>query len=150
MRALIQRVTNASVTINGCEKRSIGPGLVILIGITSTDTNAQCDYITQKIADLRIFRDELGKMNLSVRDISGECLVISQFTLYGDTRKGRRPSFVAAAPPLIAIPLYNYFIDSLQKCLLRDVITGEFGADMLVEILNDGPVTLTIESERQL
>jgi D-tyrosyl-tRNA(Tyr) deacylase len=149
MKALIQRVLSAAVTINGGDRRAIGPGLVVFLGVTHTDTTAEADYIADKIIDLRIFRDELGKMNQSVRDIGGDCLVVSQFTLYGDTRKGRRPSFIAAAPPAIAVPLYERFVETLRKSGQITIQTGEFGADMLVEINNDGPVTLMIESERQ-
>jgi D-tyrosyl-tRNA(Tyr) deacylase len=150
MRALIQRVTKAAVTINNEEKRSIGPGLVVFLGITHTDIPADADYLANKIIDLRIFRDDSDKMNLSVLESKGDCLVVSQFTLYGDARKGRRPSFIAAAPPAIAIPLYERFIENLRKSGQITIHTGEFGADMLVEISNDGPVTLMIESERQI
>jgi D-tyrosyl-tRNA(Tyr) deacylase len=150
MKALIQRVTKASVTIDSAETRSIRNGLVIFLGVTHTDVSADADYLAIKVLGLRVFRDEFGKMNRSVNDIGGECLVISQFTLYGDARKGRRPSFVNAAAPDVAIPLYERFIKTLRESGGIEVKTGSFGADMLVEIANDGPVTLMLESERQI
>jgi D-tyrosyl-tRNA(Tyr) deacylase len=147
MKALVQRVSRASVAIAKLETRKISQGIVILLGVTQTDTGADADYLADKVLGLRIFRDELGKMNLSVRDIGGDCLVISQFTLYGDARKGRRPSFVAAAPAAIAEPLYERFLGTLRETGGITVLSGEFGADMSVEIINDGPVTLMLESE---
>jgi D-tyrosyl-tRNA(Tyr) deacylase len=147
MRALIQRVTRASVKIHGDEVRQIGAGLVVFLGITHDDDRSSADYIVDKIAGLRIFRDQSDKMNLSIADINGQCLIVSQFTLYGDTRRGRRPSFIAAAPPPTAIPLYDYTVERLRLAIGQGVQSGEFGADMLVEIVNDGPVTLMIESQ---
>jgi D-aminoacyl-tRNA deacylase len=146
MRALIQRVIKASVSFNNSVRRSIGPGLVVFLGVTHSDGSDDANYIVDKILGLRIFSDNSGKMNLSVRDVSGSCLLISQFTLYGDVTKGRRPSFVNAAPPQIAIPMYELVIEKLRSCLEVTLETGEFGADMVVEIVNDGPVTFMIES----
>jgi D-aminoacyl-tRNA deacylase len=144
MRALLQRVSRASVAVEGRIVGKIGPGLVILLGVTHNDGRGEADWLASKIAGLRIFEDEAGKMNLSLADIGGECLVISQFTLYGDARKGRRPSFSDAAPPVYAEPLVDYFIEQLRRAGLT-VATGVFGAYMDVEIHNDGPVTLLIE-----
>lgn len=147
MRTVIQRALRASVTIaETCELRAINRGLVVLIGITHGDTVADADYLAEKIANLRIFEDEAGKMNRSLFEISdGAMLIVSQFTLYGDARKGRRPSFTDAAPPAVAIPLYERFVQAV-KDRGASVQTGEFGAEMLVEIVNDGPVTLIVES----
>jgi D-aminoacyl-tRNA deacylase len=144
MRALLQRVSRASVTVEGRIVGKIGPGLVILLGVTHNDGRGEADWLASKIAGLRIFEDEAGKMNLSLADIGGECLVISQFTLYGDARKGRRPSFSDAAPPIHSEPLVDYFIEQLRRTGFT-VATGVFGAYMDVEIHNDGPVTLLIE-----
>lgn len=145
MRALLQRVTGAGVSINGAPQKRIGQGLVILLGITHTDATVDTDFLVNKIEGLRIFNDADGKMNLSLQDIGGDVLIASQFTLYGDARRGRRPSFTDAARPDIAIPLYKGFIEAFRSRGLR-VTTGEFGADMKVEIQNDGPVTLMLES----
>jgi len=144
MRALLQRVSTARVSIEGRAVAEIGPGLVILLGIGPQDGDAQISYLVEKIAHLRIFEDEAGKMNRSILDTGGEALVVSQFTLYADTRKGRRPSFTGAAPPEIANPLVARFAAALRQ---RGVPTktGEFGAHMLVEIHNDGPVTIWME-----
>jgi D-tyrosyl-tRNA(Tyr) deacylase len=149
MRALVQRVLKASVTIKDEVTRSILRGLVVFIGVTHGDTAADADYLADKVLGLRVFRDELDKMNLSIREVSGECLVVSQFTLYADARKGRRPSFAAAAGPDIAIPVYEHFVNNLRNSGQIKVETGIFGADMVVEIINDGPVTLMLESEHQ-
>ena len=119
----------------------------MFVGITHKDVIADAEYLADKTAGLRIFRDEFGKMNLSLRDVGGSCLVVSQFTLYGDAKKGRRPSFISAAPPEIAVPIYEHFIEVLRSREKIFVETGEFGADMLVDISNDGPVTLMLESE---
>jgi D-tyrosyl-tRNA(Tyr) deacylase len=147
MRAVVQRVTMAAVTLRESgERRSIGPGLVVLLGIGHNDTDADADYLAEKIVGLRIFRDDEGKMNRALSEMPhAGVLIVSQFTLLGDARKGRRPSFVAAAPPAVAIPLYEQFVAKTKRPGLS-VQTGEFGADMLVEISNDGPVTLIIES----
>lgn len=147
MRAVIQRVTHASVTIEGQLVGEIGNGLVVLLGIAHDDTKADADYITQKIVALRIFDDAEGKMNISVKDIDGGLLVVSQFTLYGDVRRGLRPSWSDAAPPEIAEPLYEYFVESSRKLLGR-VETGSFRKMMQVELVNDGPVTILLDSRR--
>lgn len=147
MRALLQRVKAGGVSVEGGEYRRIGRGLVILLGVTHGDDMEECRFLADKCAGLRIFTDEAGKMNLSLLDTGGEALVVSQFTLYGDSRKGRRPGFTEAAPPEHAIPLYEAFIAELRKRGIR-VETGEFGAHMDVEIHNDGPVTLLVESRK--
>ncbi len=144
MRALIQRVSEASVTIDGRIAGEIGRGLVILLGITHGDTADDGKYLADKCVNLRIFEDENEKMNLSLLDVGGEALVISQFTLYGDSRKGRRPSFTDAARPEQAVPLYEDFIKNIKNAGVK-VATGEFGAKMDVEIHNQGPVTLLVE-----
>lgn len=146
MKALIQRVTRASVSVNGQVTGQIGHGLVILVGIANRDTPDDVTALVNKIANLRIFRDLDGKMNLSLTDVEGQALVVSQFTLYSDTRKGRRPSYNEAARPEKAIPLYESFIQTFQERGIA-VETGEFGADMTVDIQNSGPVTLMLESD---
>jgi D-tyrosyl-tRNA(Tyr) deacylase len=145
MRLLLQRVSSGSVTVDGKVIAAIGRGLVILLGVGPNDTEEQARFLAEKAAALRIFEDEQGKMNLSVRDVSGEALVVSQFTLYADTRKGRRPSFTDAAPPDLARPLVARFAQLLVE-LGVPAQTGEFGAHMLVNIANDGPVTIWLES----
>lgn len=144
MRALIQRVTFARVSVDGREVAAIGPGLLVLLGVGQGDGDEQARFLAEKIATLRIFGDDQGKFNRSLLDVGGEALVVSQFTLYGDARKGRRPSFTDAAPPDLAAPLVERFADFLraQGVLTR---TGEFGAHMLVELANDGPVTIWLE-----
>ena len=144
MRALVQRVKKGSVTIDGKVNGAIGQGLVILLGVTHTDTEKDADFVADKCVDLRIFEDENGKMNKSLEDVKGSILLISQFTLYAATRKGRRPSFDAAARPEHAEPLYEYFIQRLRSRGIT-VETGIFGAEMQVEIHNDGPVTMMVE-----
>jgi D-aminoacyl-tRNA deacylase len=144
MRALLQRVSRASVTVEDKVISQIGKGLVILLGIGHGDEEAQVTFLAEKITNLRIFEDEQGKTNLSVLDVKGEALVVSQFTLYADTRKGRRPSFIDAALPDIAEPLVNRFVERLRG-LGVPTQTGQFGAHMLVEIHNDGPVTIWLE-----
>jgi len=144
MRAVLQRVTEASVTVDGETVGAIGPGLMILLGVTHDDGPDQADWLARKIASLRIFEDSEGKLNLSLLDVEGQALVVSQFTLYADTRKGRRPSFVAAAYPDTAAPLVKRFVDTLGEYGVR-VESGVFGAHMQVEIHNDGPVTLIVE-----
>lgn len=145
MRALIQRVTSGSVTVEGVVRGKIGKGLVVLLGVTHTDDVRAAEYIASKCAELRIFEDDQGKLNLSVEDIEGEILLVSQFTLYGSTRKGRRPSFDAAAPGSVAEPLYEEVARLLRNRGIP-VATGVFGALMQVEIHNDGPVTFMVES----
>lgn len=145
MRCVVQRVSEASVTINGEVRGHIGRGLLLLVGIHTTDTTAQVDWMVRKCAQLRIFEDDEGKMNRSITDVGGSFLVISQFTLYGDARKGNRPSFIEAARPETAIPLYEAFIEGLKRESGRPVETGEFGADMKVMLVNDGPVTILLE-----
>lgn len=147
MRVVIQRVSQASVTIGGIEKARIGWGLLILLGICHDDTDEDIEWLCKKIAALRIFSDEAGLMNLSVQDITGELLVISQFTLHASTKKGNRPSFIRAARPETAVPLYEKFVRRLEQESGRPVCTGEFGADMKVALINDGPVTICIDSQ---
>jgi D-tyrosyl-tRNA(Tyr) deacylase len=144
MRAVVQRVSEASVTVDGETVGAIGAGLMILLGVTHDDGPAEADWLARKIAGLRIFEDSEGKLNLGLLDVEGQALVVSQFTLYADTRKGRRPSFVAAAYPETAAPLVERFVDTLGEHGVR-VESGVFGAHMLVEIHNDGPVTLIVE-----
>ena len=146
MKAVIQRVSYSSVVIDGKEVGKTDKGLMILLGVEQGDTKADADKLIKKIPVLRIFEDENGKMNLSCLDISGEILVVSQFTLCADCSHGRRPSFIASAPPDIANELYMYFVDELRKTGVEKVDTGEFGADMKVSLLNDGPVTIILES----
>ena len=144
MRAVVQRVSKASVTVDGQVVGVIDRGLVVLVGVTHGDTNAEADWLARKIAGLRIFEDAHGKINAGLIDVGGKTLVISQFTLYADARKGRRPSFTAAAGPEIAEQLVDHFVESLRGYGVH-VETGVFGADMLVDIHNDGPVTILLE-----
>jgi D-aminoacyl-tRNA deacylase len=145
MRAVIQRVTRARVTVDGAVVGEIGKGLVVLLGVARDDTRNNADHLASKIVALRIFDDADGKMNVSLKDGGGGLLIVSQFTLYGDVRRGLRPSWSDAAPPEIAEPLYNYFVESSRK-LIEPVETGSFRAMMQVELVNDGPVTLIVES----
>jgi D-aminoacyl-tRNA deacylase len=144
MRVVLQRVSQAVVRIEGREVGKIGRGYCLLVGFTHGDTAAQVDWMAEKIAGLRLFSDAAGKMNLGLAEVGGAILVVSQFTLYGDAAKGRRPSFVDAAPPELAIPLYERFLETLRQLGLA-VAAGEFGANMQVEIHNDGPVTLILD-----
>jgi len=146
MRAVVQRVRRAAVVIDGETVAAIERGLLVLLGVATTDTAADVQWLAEKTAHLRIFNDAAGKMNLSVADVGGALLVVSQFTLYGDCRKGRRPSFLAAAPPDLAVPLYEAFIKELRSLGLP-VQTGRFGAMMQVELINDGPVTLILDTQ---
>ena len=146
MRTVVQRVRHASVTVEGRVTGQIGPGLLVLAGFSPTDTAASLDWMARKLTQLRIFSDEDGKTNRSVQDVGGQLLVISQFTLLADVRKGNRPSYTGAAPPPIAVPLYEQFVLLLELLLGQPVPTGEFGADMQVELLNDGPVTIVLDS----
>jgi D-tyrosyl-tRNA(Tyr) deacylase len=147
MRAVVQRVTRASVTIDGEVTGEIENGLVVLLGIARDDTKSDADYLVPKIIALRIFVDALGRMNVSVKDIDGGLLIVSQFTLYGDVRRGLRPSWSDAATPEIAEPLYDYFVESSRKLLGR-VETGSFRTMMQVELVNDGPVTILLDSRK--
>jgi D-aminoacyl-tRNA deacylase len=146
MRAVLQRVSRAKVTIAGEVVGEIGPGLLVLLGVTHADTPENAKWLAEKIVGLRIFNDADGKMNRDVTEIGGSVLVVSQFTLYGDCKKGRRPSFIDAAPPEVAIPLYENFINGV-KALGVPTATGRFGADMQVELVNDGPVTMIVDSK---
>ncbi len=145
MRALIQRVSRASVSVDGKPEGTIEQGLVVLLGIAHADTSEDITYLVNKTIDLRIFSDAERKMNLSLRDVAGEVLIVSQFTLYGDVRRGRRPSYTDAARPETAIPLYESFVQAFRSQGIP-VKTGEFGADMAIDLCNDGPVTLMLES----
>jgi D-aminoacyl-tRNA deacylase len=147
MRAIIQRVRRCRVTVESRATGEIGPGLLVLLGIGKCDTEAAADYLAQKVLGLRIFADDTEKMNLSVQDKNGEVLVISQFTLYGDTRRGKRPSFDAAARPEDARRLYEYFVEKIRAVGLR-CETGEFQAMMEVELVNSGPVTILLDSDK--
>ena len=147
MRAVIQRVSQANVTIGGTLRATIRTGLAILVAVESADTAEDIDWLTGKIVRLRIFNDENGVMNQSVKEIQGHILVLSQFTLFASTKKGNRPSYSRSAPPEIAVPLYKQFVQRLQLDLDKPVQTGEFGAHMLVTLTNDGPVTIVIDSK---
>jgi D-tyrosyl-tRNA(Tyr) deacylase len=149
MRTVIQRVSQASVTIDGIEKSRIGWGLLILLGIEHEDGEEDIQWLCKKIAALRIFSDDAGLMNLSVQDIQGAMIVVSQFTLFGSTKKGNRPSFIRSAKPDFAIPMYEQFVETLRQESGLTVLTGEFGADMKVSLLNDGPVTILIDSKNR-
>jgi D-tyrosyl-tRNA(Tyr) deacylase len=147
MRILLQRVRNASVTVGGEITGSIHHGLLLLVGVGHTDTDDDIRWLVQKVLNLRIFNDNEDKMNLSVTDVQGDLLVVSQFTLYADTKKGNRPSYTRSAPPPVAIPLYEAFLRHLRASFGGRVETGIFGADMKVELLNDGPVTIWLDSK---
>lgn len=147
MRVVLQRVAGASVTVNGGEARAIGPGLVLLLGIKDTDTLELVPKLAEKCANLRIFADEEGKLNKSAVELGHSALVVSNFTLYGNTKKGKRPSFIAAAKPPLATDAYELFLAELQKQGLKEVKHGEFGADMQVSLVNDGPVTILLDTE---
>lgn len=149
MKAVIQRVTEASVTIEGNRVAEIGNGLLVLIGIEDADTQEDIDWLTAKIANLRIFGDENEVMNLSLKDTNGDMIVVSQFTLHAQTKKGNRPSYIKASKPDIAIPLYESFVKKMESELGKSVQTGQFGADMKVRLLNDGPVTIIIDTKNK-
>ena len=149
MRVVIQRVSEASVLINGNEKRTIGKGLLLLCGIEESDGQEDVEWLSQKIIQMRIFSDAEGKMNLSLKDVDGDILLISQFTLHASTKKGNRPSFIKAARPETAIPLYEKMILQLEMDGGKKITTGEFGADMKVSLVNDGPVTIVIDSKNR-
>lgn len=146
MKALIQRVSSASVAVEGTCVAEINAGLLVLLGVTETDTPKEAAWLASKVVNMRIFNDAEGKMNLSLLDVGGEALVVSQFTLYADARKGNRPSYVQAARPEKAKPLYEFFVAEIQKLMGKPVPTGIFGADMKVTLINDGPVTLILET----
>ena len=148
MRTVIQRVTSASVSIGGEVVGEIGKGVMLLLGITPEDTQQDADWLVGKVSRLRIFDDANGVMNLSLQDTGGEALVVSQFTLMASYKKGNRPSYIHAAPPAVAIPLYEYFVAQLQQTLGRPVPTGQFGADMQVNLTNYGPVTIVMDSKK--
>lgn len=150
MRVTIQRVSEASVTIDGKIKSSIGKGLLVLAGFEEADNDEDLEWMSGKIVNLRIFQDENEQMNLSVKDTGGDIIVVSQFTLHALTKKGNRPSFIRAAKPDVAIPLYEKFIALLERDLRKPIGTGEFGADMKVALVNDGPVTINIDSKQPL
>jgi D-aminoacyl-tRNA deacylase len=145
VRIVLQRVKNASVTVGGERISEIGAGLLLLVGVAQGDGESEADWLAEKIAGLRIFNDESGKMNLSLEDVGGEVLAVSQFTLLADTRKGKRPSFVGAAPPEEAERLFDYFCERLREAGVGSVKTGSFGAMMDVALVNDGPVTIILE-----
>lgn len=149
MRAVIQRVSEASVSIGGQIRGAIGHGLVVLLGVMEADTDEDIEWLSGKIARLRIFNDSNGVMNLSVCDVRGGILLISQFTLFASTKKGNRPSYIAAAPPPIAIPLYEKFVQRISADIGKPVATGEFGADMQISLVNDGPVTIVIDTKNR-
>ena len=149
MRVVIQRTKRASVTIGGHCKAQIGQGLLVLIGVMDEDNAEDIAWLTKKIVNLRIFDDENGVMNKSVLEVGGEILAISQFTLFASTKKGNRPSYIKAAKPEISVPLYEQFCEALRQELGRNIGTGEFGADMKVELINDGPVTICIDTKNK-
>lgn len=148
MRAVVQKVSSSKVTVDGEIIGKIDQGLMVLLGVTHDDTSKDVDYMVDKVTNLRIFEDEEGKMNLSLKDIGGDVLAVSQFTLYGDARRGRRPSFSDAARPEVANPLYEEFIEKVKTQGIN-VETGKFGAHMMVDLTNDGPVTILLESRRE-
>lgn len=149
MKAVIQRVTKASVTINNKQVASIANGLLILLGVVNDDTNEDITWLSKKITNLRIFGDENNVMNRSLLDVDGEVIVVSQFTLHASTKKGNRPSYIKAAKPDVAIPLYEAFVKQMGNNLAKPIQTGQFGADMKVELCNDGPVTIIIDTKQK-
>ena len=149
MRVVIQRVKEASVSVQGVKISEIQKGLLILVGVETQDTQQDIDWLVAKVAKLRIFEDPDGAMNVSLHDIGADVIVVSQFTLHASTKKGNRPSFIKAAKPEVAIPLYQGFVDSLEKELDKKIQTGQFGAMMDVALINDGPVTITIDSKNK-
>lgn len=147
MRAVVQRVKDAWITIDGGEKKTMGPGLVVLVGVCDDDDHQTACAVAKKISELRIFEDSEGKMNVSALDNNYSCMVVSQFTLYADTKKGRRPSFIKASKPDIAIPIYEKFLSEIEKAGFKQVVCGKFGADMQINLTNDGPVTIIIDTD---
>jgi len=150
MKAVLQRVTHASVVVEGQQVAAIGQGLLILLGIEEADTQEDIDWLAAKIINLRIFNDSDNVMNLSVKDVEGEVITVSQFTLHASTKKGNRPSYIKAARPDISIPLYESFVKTFEKLFGKEVQTGKFGADMKVSLLNDGPVTIIIDTKEKI
>jgi D-aminoacyl-tRNA deacylase len=150
MIAVVQRVSSCSVTIKGAVKSTIGKGLLVLVGIEDADTDEDIDWLASKIVSIRIFDDVHGVMNLGVLEVGGDVLVVSQFTLHASTKKGNRPSYIKAAKPTIAIPLYEKFVKAIESKMGKLVMTGEFGADMKVSLLNDGPVTIVIDTKNKV
>ena len=150
MRIVIQRVSEASVTIEGSVFSSIGQGYLILVGVCEEDTEEDVEWLVKKVVGLRVFNDEAGVMNLSIMDVGGEALVVSQFTLYASYKKGNRPSYIDAAKPEISEPLYNKFIETTNQITGKPSAIGIFGADMKIELLNDGPVTIIIDSKNRI
>lgn len=149
MRAVIQRVSNASVSVSNQSVSSIGQGLLILVGIEDSDTLEDVQWLSAKIINMRIFDDQNGVMNLSVKDIDGEIITVSQFTLHASTKKGNRPSYIKAAKPIISVPLYEQFVEQLTSDLGKTIGTGVFGADMQVSLCNDGPVTIIVDTKNK-
>ena len=149
MRAVIQKVSEAHITINELTEKQIGEGLVVLLGIEASDGAEDIEWLSGKISRLRIFNDAKGVMNLSLMETGGSVLVVSQFTLHASTRKGNRPSYIKAAPPEIAIPIYEMFIDKIQEDISKPVVCGEFGAHMKIRLTNDGPVTIIIDTKNK-
>ncbi len=149
MRVIIQKASHASITIDRDQTKKMGPGLVLLLGIEESDGPSDIEWLSGKISRLRIFDDEQGIMNLSIQDVNGEIMIVSQFTLHASTRKGNRPSYIRAASPEKAIPLYNSFIKQMQQELEKPVVTGKFGAYMQVNLCNDGPVTISIDTKNK-
>ena len=149
MRAVVQKVSEAHITINRETEKQIGPGLLLLLGIESSDETVDIEWLSGKICKLRVFDDANGIMNLSVIDVEGSVMIVSQFTLHASTRKGNRPSYIKAAPPETAIPLYEEFISRMEHNLAKPIVTGEFGAYMQINLTNDGPVTLLIDTKNR-
>ena len=149
MRAVIQRVSRASVTVDGQVVSAIGQGLLVLLGIEDADGKEDTEWLSQKITNLRIFNDEHGVMNRSVLDVGGDIIVVSQFTLHAQTKKGNRPSYIKASKPDVAFPIYEAFVQKMEQDMGKKIGTGIFGADMKVELLNDGPVTITMDTKNK-
>ncbi|MCI4642536.1 MAG: D-aminoacyl-tRNA deacylase [Flavobacteriaceae bacterium] len=149
MRVVVQRVSEAAVAVHGKSTATIGKGLLVLVGITQTDGLADIEWLAQKVVNLRIFEDHAGQMNCSLLELGLDLIVVSQFTLFAATKKGNRPSYIRAAKPEIAIPIYEQFVNKLEELIGKAVGTGVFGADMKVSLINDGPVTITIDSQQK-
>ncbi|RLD28726.1 MAG: D-tyrosyl-tRNA(Tyr) deacylase [Bacteroidetes bacterium] len=149
MRAIVQRVTGAHITINQNTERQIGSGVLILVGIEESDEKKDAEWLSGKISRLRIFNDSSGVMNLDLKEVGGEVMIVSQFTLHASTKKGNRPSYIRAAPPEIAVPLYKEFIKQMEVDAEQPIVTGEFGAHMQINLTNDGPVTIMIDTKNK-